>query len=301
MASIQDIAAWIVESFDSRATLTIEEAIEKVLRDRGAPRFAASIDAAEKATRVSALLRSISPETLPFEFSESHENRLIGKQRTRRGDSPETRAARERFALVPPMQAAVYNCGFEYFEKLCAKLMVLSGAAEALTTGPTDDGGIDIYGRIPLRLRDSNIREGLLYTTFLNQPLLFLAQCKCDIATSSIGRPKIDAFSASVDSCLRKYEGNKHPPLQGVPLPYYRTQETCVRVFFTTADYSDEAQGAAESQDIILVNGRQVADFLVYRGVALTVLDDGSQDVDESLLKTWVDSPHAGSTQLPAS
>ncbi len=59
MASIQDIAAWIVESFDSRATLTIEEAIEKVLRDRGAPRFAASIDAAEKATRVSALLRSI--------------------------------------------------------------------------------------------------------------------------------------------------------------------------------------------------------------------------------------------------
>lgn len=301
MASIHDIAGWVVESFDGRTSLTIEEAIEKVLRDRGVPRLAASIDATEKAARVSALLRSMSPESLPFEFSESRWNRLIGKQRTRKDDSPETRTARERLALVPPMQAAVYNCGFDYFEKLCAKLMILSGAIEAYTTGATDEGGIDVYGRIPLRLGDLSVREGLLYTTFLNRPLLFLGQCKCDKVTSSIGRPQIDTFSASVASCLRKYEGNELPPVHGVPLSYYRTQETCIRVFFTTANYSDEARSAANSDDIILVDGGQLAGFLVYRGVALTVSDDGSQDVDESTLKIWIDSPLVGSTPLPTS
>src|SRR5258708_19530891 len=83
----------------------------------------------------------------------------------------------------------------------------------------------------------------------------------------------MDSFNGAVEHCLSQYEGNHHPPSKRVPSSFYRKNETCIRLFFTTADYTDTAVGAAKAMDIILINGPQIAQFLVYHKVGLSDRD----------------------------
>ena len=65
------------------------------------------------------------------------------------------------------------------------------------------------------------------------------------------------------------------PPSHRVPDDFYRRGEICIRVFITTADYTGPAAGEAGSNDIFLVHGRELAEFLVMHRVGL-VQDFGS-------------------------
>lgn len=285
MASVQEIADWIVSSFDMKESTKLDVLVERVLRQRGAHRFAASSEAIAKTDRVLYELQSRRPEDLPFDFHASDEYRLIGKQRIRPSDSAVTAEIRGRLALSVPMLDAVYNCGDLTFERICAGVMHLSGATVARATCSPDDGGIDIYGRIPLRNPDPLIARNLIGTTILNKGLLFLGQCKCHDPKLRIGRPDLDNFHGAVKHCLSQYEGNHHPPNQRVPPDFYRAHETCVQLFFTTGEFADTAIGAANAMDTILINGYQIAQFLIYHKIGVSVR--GRAAIDQSALAAW--------------
>ena len=254
--------------------------------------------ASEKARKVLSLLRSRDPNDLPFEFSDRHSDRLVGKQRVRVGDSAETLAARQGYSLVPEMLKALYEGGDCAFERLCAALMLLSGAKEAFAGCTNDDGGIDIYGRIQLRLSDEYVRSGILQTAILQKSLLLLGQCKCHQPEKLIEPSDLREFSGAVNDCLNQYEGNHQPPSHRVPPSYYRRGETCIPVFFTTASFSDRASAVARSNDITLVDGKNVAQFLIYHRVAVATHVDGSVGIDAAALAPWTT---AQLTALPAS
>jgi hypothetical protein len=269
-----------------------------VLQQHGVPRFAASTEAIAKTDKVLAELQSRRPQDLPFHFHGANEYRLVGKQRTRPTDSPATAEVRERLSLLTPMLDAVYASGNIMFEKVCAGLMHLSGASEAHATCSTDDGGIDVYGRLPLRLPDPGIHQSLLGTCLLDKKYLFLGQCKCYAPTTRIGRPELENFQGATAHCLSQYEGNHHPPSQRVPSSFYRKNETCIRLFFTTADYADTTVGAANAMDIILINGRQIAEYLVYHKIGLSDGDDLS--VSQAQLTKWAEAFGPGSQRALA-
>lgn len=290
MPTIHEIAEWIIESYDGSQTTNVERICEAVLRSHGINRFAASTEAGEKASKVLTLLRSMDASSLPFEFSERDPRRLIGKQRIRKDDTPETVAARQALHLVPQMIEVIYSLGDCLFEKICAAMMRLSGADQAFAGCASDDGGIDIYGRIPLRLGNANIQKGILQTAFLRKPLLFLGQCKCYKPDSYIRPEDIEQFHGSINSCMRHYEGNPHPPSHRVPAEYYRREETCIFVFFTTASFTEKAQTAAASHDIMLVNGKELAEYLIHHRIALVSTYEGIQVIDSAQLEPWANS-----------
>lgn len=289
MTSVQELAEWVIECFDPTKTTTVERICEEALRLHGIKPFAADTEANEKAARVLALLRAKEPENLPFEFSDTAPNRLIGKQRIRPGDSPETIAARKGLALLPDMAAAIYERGDCTFEKLCAAVMVLSGALEAFAGCASDDGGIDVYGRLPLRLTDERINAGILHTAILRRSLFFLGQCKCINTTSALGPEDIRQFYGAVEDCRAKYEHNAKPPSHRVPESYYQRGEVSISVFFTTGTFTSKAQAAAEADGVILITGRQIAQFLILHRVAV-VAHGETLAVDAAALDKWADS-----------
>lgn len=294
MASVQDIVRWILNSFDASQTLSVERSIIDVLLLNGCDQFEASIEAEDKASKVLKMMQSMDSNDLPFEFSESNTQRLIGKKRRRKGDSTTAARIRDGIHLIPEMLDAIYACNAAIFERICARLMALSGATEYFVTGHSDEGGIDIFGRVPLRMRDSAVPGSLLHTSLLERQLLFLGQCKCESPNTRLGRPPITSFSAAVVDCLGKYEGNSHPPTQGVPLAYFRTRETCISVFFTTADYTGEAEAAAAASDVILVDGKQIAGFLLYHEIGLKETSGGTRTIDKRLLEAWASAVQLG-------
>jgi len=268
-------------------SVKLDALIERTLQQRGVPRYAAASEASAKTDKVLAELLSRRPQDLPFDFHASNEYRLIGKQRNRPTDTPGTAEIRERLALVTTMFQMVYACGDITFEKICAGLMHLSGASDAYATCSSDDGGIDIYGRFPLQLPDRDISQSLVDTCLLNKQYFFLGQCKCYTSTARIGRPELEMFHGATGHCLSQYEGNSHPPSHRVPSGFYRKNETCIRAYFTTADFADTAIGAANAMDIILINGRQIAEFLIYHKIGLT--DDSRLAINQDALVAWAD------------
>ena len=175
----------------------------------------------------------------------------MGKQRQLTNDTPETRQLQARLDLAKQLVKEVRQLGDENFERVSAGLMHLSGAKEAFAQCASDDGGIDVYGRLPIRLNDPKIRNGLLRSAIFEKPVLVLGQCKCQI--NEVGPGEINTFHGASEDCLRKYEGNDRPPSHRVPASYYRRQEMCIRVFFTTADYTEKAKSKSEALDITLV------------------------------------------------
>lgn len=293
MATVQEIANWVVAAFDMRESVKLDALMERVLQQHGVPRFAASSEAIAKADKVLAELQSRRPQDLPFDFHGPNEYRLVGKQRSRPSDSHATAEVRGRLALLTPMLETVYACGDITFEKICAGLMHLSGASDAHATCSVDDGGIDVYGRLPLRLPDAGIGDNLIGTCLLDRKYLFLGQCKCYAPTVNIGRPDITDFHGATESCLSQYDGNHRPPSHRVPSSFYRKNETCFRLYFTTAGYTDTAVGAANALDIILISGRQIAEFLVYHRIGLP--DNGNGTISQDTLVTWANAFGPGS------
>ena len=169
--------------------------------------------------------------------------------------------------------------------------MRLSGALDAVAICAGDEGGIDIYGRIALRTREINILPDLIETSLLHTPpLLFLGQCKCERLDSRIGRPKIVEFQGSVSACLDKYSGNSRPPSNRVPENYYERSETCVRIVFTTASYAEPASAFAKSVGIFIVDGQQIAQFMLRHKIGL-VADHLQWRVDKKTLMNWINKP----------
>ena len=285
--TVQDIASSICSSFDPTQSVKVEEAIVRSLRAKGYSAYDAAVEAEQKIEKVLQTFHSKRPEDLPFHLS-SDEQRLIGNQRILKTDSPQTQLLRSRLQFITPMINALYDCGPNLFEKICAGVMLLSGAHESFAGCTNDDGGIDVYGRIQLRIGDIDVREGLLQTALLQKEggFFFLGQCKCYKLDISIGPDAMSEFDGAVRDCLRKYEGNNRPPSHRVKDDYYKKDEACIRVFFTTATYSDKASSKAKSLDIITVTGRQLAEFLVYHGIGL-VESGGKQRLDSIELTNW--------------
>ena len=153
-----------------------------------------------------------------------------------------------------------------------------------------DDGGIDLYGRLPLRAADTAVHPGLLRTSLLVKEILVLGQCKRYDRGARIGRPEIQKFLGAVRSCLNQYEGNERPPSRRVPREFYRRDELCIPVFMTTADYADTSTGEAESNDVILVEGRGLAEFLTAQRVG--IVDDvetGQPSFDRGAFEAWLE------------
>ena len=287
MASAQEIASWVVESFDPKDTCTVERVVEKVLCTHGTSVFDAPEEAERKAGAVLGVLQKMQREELPFDISDRDGRRLVGKQRLLTNDTQETKELKARLNLIAEMRVEIPKLGHQAFEKVCAGLMRLSGAKDAFAQCANDDGGIDVYGRLPIRLSDPKVSGGLLRSIILEKSVLFLGQCKCQ--SGDIGPGEINDFHGAAADCLRQYEGNLNPPSHRVPASYYRRQEMCICVFFTTADYTEKAVTKATSLDITLVNGRQIAEFLVYHKIGITYLDAASTYlIEPPALSDWL-------------
>lgn len=290
MPSTLEIASWVVKDFNPKETYTVERIIEKVLIEHGTSSFDAPEEAEKKSAAVLDALQKMPLEKLPFDFSVRDSRRLVGKQRVLTDDTPETKEMQARIALVGQMSVEVFRLGDKNFEKLCAKLMQLSGAKEAFAQCTNDDGGIDVYGRLPIRLSDPKIRSGFLRSTILEKSILFLGQCKCQ--TSDVEPGDINDFHGAADDCLRKYEGNPRPPSHRVPDSYYKNREMCIRIFFTTGNYTQKATSKAESLDITPVSGRQIAEFLIYHATGLVQSpSSNTYQIDAATLLDWVIQP----------
>ena len=286
MPSTTEIASWVIDGFNLQDTYTVERIIEKVLLEHGTNSFDAPEEAEKKSAAVLDTLQKMPLESLPFDFSVRDNRRLIGKGRPLANDTPETKELQAKIALVEQMSKEVFKLGDKNFEKLCAQLMQLSGAKEAVAQCTNDDGGIDIYGRLPIRLSDPKIRTGILRSTILEKPVLFLGQCKCQ--TGHIEPGEINNFHGAVEDCLRKYEGSDNPPSHRVPDAYYKSREMCIRVFFTTSNYTQKAASKAESLDITPVSGRQIAEFLVYHGIGLMRVPElNTYQINPATLLAW--------------
>lgn len=285
-----DIASLLASTFDPTQSLTVEEAIAETLRFAGYRQVEAAIEADATAGRVLASLRSKPVQELPFDISDSRPVRLVGKRRGRARDSEQAREARAQFDLVPALVQAIYEQGPIAFEHLVRRCLVLDGASESLLTGFRDEGGIDVYGRIPIRNQAPDIPESLLRTALVTKELLFLAQCKCLNPSDTLGRPVLDQFEGAVSACMAQYDNNPHPPTNRVPEDFYHRGEAVLKMLFTTAEFSVQALAAAQSYDMLLVDGRRLAEFLIARGV---VDREGSATMSglARVIRDWADVP----------
>jgi hypothetical protein len=165
--------------------------------------------------------------------------------------------------------------------------MLLSGATEAYATCSKDEGGIDIYGRIPLRVSDERLDTSLLQTTILNRLYLYLGQCKCYGLDELVEPAELREFVGAAATCLDKYEHNASPPSHRVPEEYYCHREMCISIFFATGGFTEKAKALAEAEGIILADGRRIAQFLVHHRIAVLTQGNGSLNVDKDLLDEW--------------
>lgn len=259
--SAKQIGSELIISFSPRDSLLLEEAIVRILERHGYSSLEAAEQAEDKCRQVLAYLRGQTPETLPFEIHEGKFPRLVGKSRPRSADSAEVAALRRRVDLVPAIQEAICQIDGTAFERLCTKIMVTEGA-EAHHNGGPGDGGIDLYGRIPMGRPVKAIPQGLIRTRILRDDLLFLGQCKRIDPSHSVEPSEIQEFDANCRACLDHYSGNPSPPPRRVPPDFYWRNETALKLFFTTGSFGRNARGAAQSSDIRLVDGRHIAEYL---------------------------------------
>jgi len=290
LATGLQVAKWITETFDPYASRTVEEAATEALVDIGnlSPADAA-VEAERLAAEVSQHLSAM--QGRPFEFSARDPRRLIGVKRRLAEDSAAVRDMKDLWGLWRPELEVIAQLDPDEFERLCAGAMRLSGATRAVVTGGPDDGGIDLYGRIPIRPPDQAVREkDLLRTALLDRELLFLGQCKRYDPAFEVGPGEINQFRGAVERCLNKYEGAAMPPALRVPEHFYRRNETCLALFFTTAKVSDKARDTAKSVDIITLSGQDIGEFLSYRRVGVRTDRQGELRVERDALIGWLET-----------
>jgi hypothetical protein len=257
-----------------------------MLVEEGFGPYEAAEIASTKATAVAVIIRRGDQGALPFEISARDPRRLIGKARRRAGESDAVARLRARHGFLAEMRLAAYSLGADDFERLCARLMLAFGASHAIAQTANDDGGVDVYGRIPVRLAPAEIPRTLLAGALFDKELLFLAQCKCYEPSTPIGPGEVGKFFGQVEACLDKYRGNASPPSHRVPDDYYRRREAALKVIFSTCLFSDRAHGLADQGDIVLVGGDRIAQYLVALGVGFAS-DGDSEYLKPELVAEW--------------
>jgi len=255
--------------------MSVEQALSEALQLGGVAKAKAEATACDEGANVLREIDRRRPEELPFRFGNSDPQRLIGKERIAKRDTRKTVTAKRVWATAKPLLNHLTSISPKDFEIVCAACLTLAGGKKthALCTG--DEGGIDFYGRLPVRGPDTAVSSGLVYTTILPKALLVLGQAKCLACDARIGRPEIQKFKGQIDDCIKKYEGNKRPPSHRVPESFYDRGEPCLGLFVTTASFAETAEGATASSGVHLVDGTRLAQFLVYHrvGVELEVTD----------------------------
>lgn len=274
MVTAKELTDRLVAWFDPSRSMKIQEAITRILVAEGCSQYDAAEEAERVAQRVIYHLQQRTPYELPFEFSPSDSFRLIGKRRARRSDSPSTLYARAARELMPGVIQMMAQLSADEFEVLCALALRRSGAKEAFALKTHDEGGVDFFGRISVKPHIPEVPTSLLRTSFLDWKLFILGQAKCLNPGTRIGRDEIQKFAQQVRDCLRKYRDNPDPPKHRVPPSYYVEEEPCLPIFMTTARFSDRAPGAALSSGIRLVEGTELAEFLIAHRIGVSMVDD---------------------------
>jgi hypothetical protein len=296
MPSAKDLAHLLIQTFREDRTIPLTHALTDLLQQQGQDRFEAAEEAEKIAPRVRNLLEK--QQEIPFEFGAQDPMLLVGKRRVRVDDNLQTGFARLARACVVPLHQALCNCADYDFEVVCAAALFESGALPIVATCSGDDGGIDLYGRLPLRPADANIQQGILQTTVLPKELLLLGQCKRFDQAAHIGRPEIQKFVGAVHDCLNFYEGNPSPPSRRVPVDFYQRSEICIPVFVTTAEYAETAIGEARGNNVVLINGRELAQFLVAHQVG-TIEHDGQPTFDLNRFNSWLEDARRRHQRTP--
>ena len=302
MITAHALAELLIAKFDPKRSEKLVVFIAELLREGGTGKFRAEILTEELMPAVQDILRRQRAEDLPFFILEGDAVRLLGKGRERPVDTPETVRARQARVFVSKILQAIYDeCRDrdDQFEVLCASCLRLSGARETFATCSSDDGGIDVYGRLLIRTPDLLVTPGLLQTTLLEREVLILGQCKCDNPVGKIGPESIREFHGAVAGGLNKYEGNQHPPTHRVPSNYYQRNELCIPIFMTTADYSDKAATEAKSQGIVIISGQQIAEFVAYCGIGFAD-EGGVYQFKPDLFQDWLRKQIDTNTSEPA-
>jgi len=138
-----------------------------------------------------------------------------------------------------------------------------------------------------MRIPDPEVPAELA-VPILRREVLFLGQCKCEVPERAIDRPKIDEFQAQVLNCLAQYENNIAPPPNRVPSTFYRKNETCFRLYFSTASFGEGARASATANDIILISGTELAHELILSGTAASWLTS-NEEFDCVAIRQWAE------------
>lgn len=280
--SARDLEQLLVKGFGEENSISLKRALCELLEREGLARFEAAEEAEKMGPMVRDLLGRRQPAELPFEFGSSDTMILVGKSRLRSGENSQTRFARQARVYANDLHRSLCACSDFDFEVACAAALAESGASPMVATCSGDDGGIDLYGRLPLRPSDVTVSPALLRTTLLEKEVLLLGQCKRFASDARIGRPVLQQFLGAVQSCLNQYEGNHRPPSRRVPPDFYRRGEICIPIFMTTAEYADTGASEAQSNGLILVEGRELAQFLIARRVGIVEEADSTRPIFET-------------------
>lgn len=294
----KEIADKIKKEFDRTKSQKISKTICSILCSVGYSEIEAFEWAEQNKSKVLNQLQNYEPTTLPFEFSQSNQEMLIGKSRRLKGDKPETLDARMVSPFLKDMQFALSKLHHSDFETLCAATLKLAGATEMFALRTMDEGGIDFFGRIPLRNPSANIPFTLLRTQLFTNPLLIIGQSKCNDLSIKIGTPEIVKFAGQVKNCLAQYTGNPDPPRNRVPKEYYIQDEPCLPIFITTASFSERAPGTATGNGILLIDGLKLSEFLLANKVGIKERKEDFSFAEE-ILSQWVKDQKEQTTYKP--
>lgn len=299
ITSPSELADRLVAGFDRQAEVRLDHALIKLLRDLGFERFRSEEIAWKVEDVVARLLQERQPEDLPFRLCDGGK-RLVGKARIGVRDNAETAFARNAEALSIQLLNTLVALMADDFEVVSAASMVLSGAQEmkALCTG--DEGGIDFYGRLPIRQPSALIPKGLIHTTLLPKELLVLGQAKRYQRNARVGRPDIQQFKGQLQDCMKQYEGNEHPPTHRVPESYYKRDEPFLGVFVTTASFAETATACVEASGIVLIPGVPLSQFLAFHHVGI-IQDEKGFRFDQNEFDRWLATQRRNLTQTGSS
>jgi hypothetical protein len=299
ITSPSELADRLVAGFDRHAEVRLDHALIKLLRNLGLERFRSEEIAWKVEDVVTRLLQERQPEDLPFRLCDGGK-RLVGKARIGVRDNAETAFAKNAEALSSQLLNSLLGLTPDDFEVVSAASMVLSGAQEmkALCTG--DEGGIDFYGRLPIRQPSALIPKGLIHTTLLPKELLVLGQAKLYQRHARVGRPDIQQFKGQVQDCMKQYEGNPRPPTHRVPESYYRRDEPFLGVFVTTASFAETATTCVEASGIVLIPGVPLSQFLAFHHVGIRQDEKGFR-FDQNEFDLWLATQRRDLTQTGSS
>jgi hypothetical protein len=183
----------------------------------------------------------------------------------------EVRAFREHVDLLK--DELVLLDSFE-FEIACTTILRLMGCVDPHTSARGNDGGIDFYGRLEMKGRlDSELPYGGLDR---RTTVWLVGQAK-HYPSRTVSTAPIRELVGSID--LARTGGAIHN-WEGLSL---RPYDAVIQMLFTTGRFSAGALRLVEKTGLIVMNGDQLAVFLIDAGVGI---DPGSGKFDVSKFRS---------------